>query len=74
MCMRVNITGIVENTPLKGPAVDIPWPACEWAVDKSCPEEYENRRIFEVSQPAVRSRVIHTVHCAILLSQRSEPP
>ena len=35
-------TGVVEDTPRESPAVDIPDPARDWAVDNRCPAEEED--------------------------------
>lgn len=35
-------TGVIENTIVEGPSVDVPNPAGNRTVDKGCPEESEN--------------------------------
>lgn len=35
---------VVEHAVLESPSVDVPNPACDWAIDKRGPEENEDHR------------------------------
>jgi hypothetical protein len=42
-------TSVVEDSPFESPAVDVPDPASNWAVNEGCPDEEEDHHWDEAA-------------------------